>query len=247
LQVQPSGSFRAARWVQSRGQCSSGALAFSLVGHPQPSSWGTRSIFCRNGRPQYETPCRTTRKWQLSHRLARRLQSVDSRNIPICRSCAAADLAAARLSAANTLPQQERASMRILSATGGVEGERLTGEARILLVSGRPLGNMPHVGRPSGSFWGRPDDVVRNTKEGAINALSRLPEIPGTRTSTIIVTVTVPIYASLHLSQRLSRGQPDAEKVRLHCLQRHPARPGVPSLPRLRPRSSSALVPNILF
>lgn len=97
LQLHCFPNVSAGRCVRVTGQCSAGDLAFSRVGHPQPSTAASRSTCRRNGVPQYETPFTTRRSMHPSHTAARAVQSLAVANTPSPRTRAAADFAIARV------------------------------------------------------------------------------------------------------------------------------------------------------
>ena len=98
------------------GQCSSGDLAFSRVGQPQPSVAGSRNILRCIGCPQYDTVPTITRRGQRSQTLARWAQSGWTDPAPARRATAVAYLAAARDRAANR--EQQARGMSDLSDEG---------------------------------------------------------------------------------------------------------------------------------
>lgn len=103
----------------STGQCSPGVLALSRVGHPHPSRTGSRSIFLRNGVPQYDTPRLITRSGHRSQISALASQPEAIRLAPKSRKRDDAALAMARDIDRNELEAQLKHDMPVLSDLRG--------------------------------------------------------------------------------------------------------------------------------
>lgn len=86
---------------------------------------GSRSIFCKNGVPQYDTPRRMTRIGHVSQIAARDVQSTAVAPMPIRRMRAEAALAMAREIERNELVWQVKHAIKSLSdERGGSRQER---------------------------------------------------------------------------------------------------------------------------
>jgi hypothetical protein len=100
-------------------------LALSRVGHPHPSVTGSRSINCKKGVPQYDTPRRTTRIGQRSQTAALAVQSTAVDVMPTPRKRADAALAIAREIERNELLWHVKQAMTVLSDQWAGEPETL--------------------------------------------------------------------------------------------------------------------------